>query len=184
MEITHNLRRDHRIIEQALRGLDGMCLRLARNEAVPPTVLAKAYEFFTAFAEQFHRGKEEKHLLQMLKDQALLSGDATLDSIRHEHSGELQIVNRLGVAIELYRKSGSAESILGLIDAAREYSDFLIAHFEREDNVMFRLVEELLDDASKRDLSDAFKNAERELGPENYKKYQESARELERDWAF
>ena len=184
MEITHNLKRDHRIIEQAVRALDGICLTLARNEAVPSAVLSGVFEFFVAFAEHFHRGKEEKHLLPVLKEEALLPEDASIESIVHEHAGELEIVNKLGIAIEIYQKEPSPESTLSLVAAARAYCDMLVGHFEKEDKVLFRLVEEMLDDTAKRRLAEAFKREEAELGPENYRRYEKLARELEREWAF
>jgi hemerythrin-like domain-containing protein len=55
----HILKHEHRIIERALRGLDGVCMRIEGGNRVPVPALVEILGFITTFADRYHHGKEE-----------------------------------------------------------------------------------------------------------------------------
>ena len=66
----------------------------------------------------------------------------------------------------------------------REYVNILTSHFEKEDTLLFKLVDELLPDSAREGLAAAFERADDELGIGGRAKYEDLARELERNWAI
>jgi hemerythrin-like domain-containing protein len=69
------------------------------------------------------------------------------------------------------------------IDAARSYLNYMVNHIQNEDNILFRLADEILDDQEKDVLTQAFRQVEAEIGRDNVKQYEDLAAELERLWA-
>lgn len=182
VELTHSLKHEHRIIEQALRALDGICLRLVHGESVPGEALAAVCDFISTFAESYHRGKEETFLLPALEELGLLQDTTSVDRAVHEHAVEVEIVHDLRTAIESYTR-GDRSSTQKLIESGRQYSDLMVGHFQKEDGVLFRIVEDVLDEATKERLAASMKGAELRLGSNGVKKYERIAETLEKEWA-
>ncbi|MFY9572632.1 MAG: hemerythrin domain-containing protein, partial [Blastocatellia bacterium] len=63
----HTLKHEHRVIERALRALDGVCARLQWGQQVPAEVLAQLVDFVSTFADRHHHGKEEACLFPVLQ---------------------------------------------------------------------------------------------------------------------
>jgi hemerythrin-like domain-containing protein len=181
--ITHGLKHDHRVIEQCLRALDGVCARLERGEPVPAGTLDEIYDFIDTYAEGYHRGKEEKHMIPALMDQGIVVSESAIEHTLNEHAAELEVLQTLGQAIREYR-NGVPDSGLQVANRGREYVAILTGHFEKEDTLLFRLVDEVLPEDVRDLLASAFQQAEAELGAGGRLKYEEVARGLERDWAI
>ena len=78
-------------------------------------------------------------------------------------------------------------SISGLAKLAwrhPRYVEHLIGHIEKEDSVLLRLADELLDDAATASLEGGFGRAESEFGVVENEKYEQIASNLEREWAL
>ena len=54
---------------------------------------------------------------------------------------------------------------------------------QKEETLLFRLADELLDEEEKASLMADFRKAESELGADVYEKYARLATELEKEWA-
>lgn len=178
----HLLKREHRIIEQALRGLAGLCLRLEIDEPVPTAELEKFVDFITNFADGVHHGKEETWLFPALDREGISIENGPLGVLEAEHELERELVGELTAAIEEYR-GGSAGAGPRFADVSRRYIDLLTGHMQREDNVLFRIGSEVLPDEKKSELAKAF-NESAPAGQDPLKKYAELATELEEKWSI
>lgn len=179
---THTLKHEHRIIEQVLRGLEGICLRLELGEAVPLEAFIHTLDFVQIYADRFHHEKEEMHLFPALQQNGMQDEGGPLGFLKHEHHVERQLLIDLGVAVTDYR-NGDSEAKHRIVENARNYSRHLLSHMRREDSILFLLAEEILDEPTKTAINYAFAKAEHGLGEKSVEHYEELAAQLEKDWA-
>lgn len=179
---THTLKHEHRIIEQALRGLEGICTRIEFGEEVPLTALNHMLDFVQIYADRFHHEKEELHLFPALRESGMQGEGGPLGFLKQEHHTERQLLIDLGVALTDYR-NGNENGKQRIIDIARNYSRHLLSHIRREDAILFTLAEEVLDEAAKTSINYAFAKAENSFGNKSVEHYEQMAAELENAWA-
>ena len=175
------LKHDHRVIERALRGLDGVCLRLGLGEKIPRKALSQLVEFISTFADRYHHGKEESYLFPALERQGILRDGGPLAVIEHQHEIERKLTGRMLDALEEYGDT-DRESRQRFVEAARRYIDHLIAHIQTEDSLLFRLADEILEETDIAEMKEGFERAESELSPLTRDEYESLASELENTW--
>lgn len=177
------LKHEHRVIERALRALEGVCFRLKAGEAVPAVDLLKLLDFISDFAHGFHHFKEEQYLFPLLRQQGLTGEGGALEAISHEHKIECELVDKLlGVIKGIEEQQPTA--IEEFTDIASKYVGHLIGHMRHEDATLFRLAEELMEQADKDTLYQDFKHAEKEIGADVVREYEDLASSLEEKWAI
>ncbi|MFN0084041.1 MAG: hemerythrin domain-containing protein [Blastocatellia bacterium] len=174
---THILRHEHRVIEQGLRALDGICLKFKTGERVPAGTLSLLLDFIRNFAIQFHHAREEELLFPALLRVGVREEGGALGFLRDEHLLERQLVAELELVIDEYG-NGDDHAADRFIQAATAFRDHLANHMQQEDAMLFSLAEELLDEPAKLELLRAFNRDE-----EGHARYEEIAAALEREWA-
>lgn len=179
---THTLRHEHRIIEQGLRALEGICTRLELGEEIPLETLVQTLDFVQIYADRFHHEKEEMHLFPALQQSGVQVEGGPLGFLKHEHQVERQLLIELGGAVTDYRH-GDELAKHRIITIARNYSRHLLSHMRREDTILFMLAEELLDESAKTVLNFAFAKASHGLGEKSVDHYEELAADLENKWS-
>jgi hemerythrin-like domain-containing protein len=179
---THILRHEHRVIEQVLRALEGMCLKLRTGDSVPVEALTQALDFIRNFADRFHHEREEECLFPAL-EQTDLAESGAIVFLGEEHQLERELLAELDLAIQEYRFAG-ADAVPRLTDVANQYCKHLIGHMQKEDSLLFRLTEEMLEDAEKIALMHNLSTESEAFGQTLIQKYERLAAELENDWAF
>lgn len=177
---THLLRHEHRIIEQAIRALEGMCIRMQTGSSVPDEELSRLLDFIRNFADQFHHEKEETHFFPALDRVGIKDGTGPLAFLRNEHKTERKLLAELDLAVGDYRHNSAA--IERFVRVARQYKDHLIGHMQQEESILFRLAEEMLDDEAKDSLTHALAE-ENPMTREMIRRYEKLANELEEAWA-
>src|SRR5215831_17662951 len=173
-DITHNLRHEHRVIERALRALDGMCVRIEVGDNVPHESIAELFGFLSNFGDSFHHGKEEKYLFPALLREGVAQRGGATDALAREHDLERRLIIELGRAVESYGQN-KPESRAAFVKTARQYVDLMVDHFQKEDRALFRLANDFLDESVKEDLGRKFREAEAELGSGSRQKYEKMA---------
>lgn len=177
----HALKHDHRIIERALRALDGICLRLGLGEEISRSSLEQLVEFIGAFADRYHHGKEEAYLFPALERRGILREGGPLAVIEHQHEIERKLTAQMHRALEEYGDSDRG-SRHRFVEAARRYTDHLIAHIQTEDSLLFRLADEILEETDIAEIKRGFERSESELSPRTRDEYESLASELENTW--
>ena len=176
------LKHEHRVIERALRALDGVCARLEWGQQVPADVLSQLVDFMSTFADGYHHGKEETHLFPALEKQGIQREGGALAALEHEHQIESKLASEMRLALQEYRSVDTAARERFIV-AARRYTNHLLSHIDKEDSILFRLAEEILDDEDKTLLIEGFKLAEQEFGAGASENYDRIASALEQQWA-
>ena len=182
-DITHNLKHEHRVIERALRALDGMCVRIELGDTVPHESIAELFGFLSNFGDRFHHGKEEKYLFPALLREGVAQRGGATDALAREHDLERRLIIELGRAVESYGQN-KPESRAAFVKTARQYVDLMVDHFQKEDRALFRIANDFLDEPAKEDLSRKFMEAEAELGAGSRQAYERLAADLESKWAY
>lgn len=177
----HALKHDHRIIERALRALDGICLRLGLGEEISRSSLEQLVEFIGAFADRYHHGKEEAYLFPALERRGILREGGPLAVIEHQHEIERKLTAQMHRALEEYGDSDRG-SRRRFVEAARRYTDHLIAHIQTEDSLLFRLADEILEETDIAEIKRGFERSESELSPRTRDEYERLSCELEDTW--
>lgn len=178
----HTLKHEHRVIERALHALDGVCLRLEWGQHVPAEVLSQLVDFISTFADRYHHGKEEQYLFPVLQRQGIPHDGGPLEAIEQEHRIESELTGEMRRAIEGYRDV-DPEARQRFVEAAQRYTNHLLGHIDKEDGILLRLADEILDEEDKASLIEGFRQAEAELGAGTNEKYDRIATDLERAWA-
>src|SRR5262245_36663640 len=179
---THILRHEHRVIEQGLRALDGMCLSLKTGGDVPPETLCQILDFIQNFADRFHHTKEETYLFPALSQNALPKDGEALRFLLEEHETERALIAELELVISEYRR-GAATASERFVEAANLYRDHLVGHMRDEEAILFRLAEEVLDEPVKASLIKSFAQENARGGDGIVARYERLADELEKSWA-
>src|SRR5215475_13831418 len=117
---THILRHEHRVIEQGLRALDGICLNLKTGGKVPPEPLYQLLDFIQNFADRFHHNKEETYLFPALSQNVLRKDSEALRFLMEEHQTERMLIAKLELAVGEYRRGDSA-AVDRIIETANQY---------------------------------------------------------------
>jgi hemerythrin-like domain-containing protein len=178
----HILKHEHRIIERGLRALDGLCLNLEWGMPLAPQSLSQVVDFTSNFIDRFHHDKEETYLFPALVRHGIAEDGGPLGAMKREHQIETALTSELGRAIEGC-KNGEVDAIKRFVEAAYKYSSHLIGHMQKEEAILFRVADEILDEEEKASLMADFRKAETELGADVYEKYERIATELEKEWA-
>lgn len=176
---THILKHEHRVIEQGLRALDGLCLKLRMGENVEPEALAKFFDLFQHFAAGIHHNKEEAYLFPALKQIGVRENGGILGFLCNEHGLEQRLLAELEMLIDRYRNA-DATACEQFVETATVLRDHLVGHMEHEDAVLFTLAEEMLDETVKSALLKSFAS---DGDGEVVKRYELMALELENEWS-
>lgn len=146
MKSLEELMHEHRVIEHSLAVLDTMADRLERGEAVPIEKVTALLDFFEVFAHKCHHGKEEEMLFPELESRGIPREGGPIGVMLYEHEQG-----------EAYQ-SQLRESLVNLSDptakqhfvqTARGYADLLRQHIWKEDNVLFKMAEEVLTESAR-----------------------------------
>ncbi|HEU4390719.1 MAG TPA: hemerythrin domain-containing protein [Blastocatellia bacterium] len=178
----HILKHEHRVIEQVLRALDGLCLKLSWNDPVPPSAMSAVLDFIRSYTDTFHHGKEERYLFPTLQEFGIPGEAGAISALLKEHQMESVLVEDLSKAAANYG-DGKADAVPAFIEAARRYRDLLTGHMREEDTILFSIADGLLDESARERLSQGFAAAEGEMGSTQRDKYERMALELENKWS-
>jgi len=176
------LRREHRVIEGALRTLDGICGKLQRGSEVPTETLLQLIDFIRTYADGFHHRKEELYLFPALEKNGVPRDGGSIGLMLEEHEVGRAFIAELTDAAQGY-KAGDPRTVRRFVLGAWRYMELLTMHIHKEENVLFVIADEVLDDEALASLSEAFEMEDVRFGAGLHEKYERIAAELERAWA-
>jgi len=172
---TQILSDEHRIIERVLGALE----KLAQGPVGELEPWKKALDFIRHFADQCHHFKEEKVLFPALEAHGIPSEGGPIGMMLMEHEEGRSYVRAMLAAISLIEGKNEA-SKASLVSSAQAYCRLLREHIQKEDDVLFRMADEVIPDAEQKQLAAAFAQHEaEEMGAGVHEKYLKVAAELE-----
>jgi hemerythrin-like domain-containing protein len=175
---TELLSDEHRAIERVLDVLE----RLARKR--PQEHLdswKKALDFLRSFADQCHHLKEEQILFPAMEEHGIPRDGGPIGMMLMEHEEGRSYVRAMLSAVEILEATGEAGSE-ALVNGARAFIRLLREHIQKEDEILFRMADEVIPADRQKELLTAFEEHEtRELGRGVHEKYLAVAGELEKN---
>lgn len=144
---------EHRVILQTLACLERIAARAVEHDSIPAAHAGQALEILRRFADQCHHSKEEEILFPALE--AKVPGFGPTRVMRDEH-----VTGRAHIADMARALTGDDAGRFAA--QATAYVVLLRAHIEKEDEILFRMAQQLLDAEEDARLLDAYRAVEHE----------------------
>jgi hemerythrin-like domain-containing protein len=150
---TQDLRKEHDSILHVLKILDKMISTDKKEDIVKLKYYNELVYFLKIFADKCHHGKEEKYFFVELVNKGIPDVNGLIGSLLQEH-------NRSREYIAVMSKSLESKDITEFTTAAVKYRDLLKSHIEKENNVLFEMADQLLDEEIQDALFEKFEQHE------------------------
>jgi hemerythrin-like domain-containing protein len=157
MKSVDRLVAEHEIIKRGLNVLETVVTRIESNQSVPENFPQWAPEFFGQFADKCHHGKEEDLFFPLLRERGIPEEGGPIGVMLNEHELGRDCVRRMREASEKDKFDGAMFAI-----AAKEFIPLLRQHIFKENNVLFKMAENVLNETDDETMADKFTEIERE----------------------
>jgi hemerythrin-like domain-containing protein len=174
---TRALSDEHRVIERVLAVLE----KLARSPVEDSLEhWKKALDFFRHFADQCHHLKEEKILFPAMEAHGIPREGGPIGMMLMEHEEGRAHVRSMLAAVSLV-EAGNEAAKETLINSAGAYLRLLREHIQKEDEILFRIADDVIPPDEQKELLRTFEEHEaEEMGIGVHEKYLKIVEELER----
>lgn len=171
---TDNLIDDHTIIQEVMDIME----RITKKNDPDVEHLEFVVSFIREFADGCHHAKEEGLLFPKLVDKGIPKDHGPIGMMLMEHEQGRKFVNGMAENIVLY-KSGKKEALKTVYQNMNGYIDLLRNHISKENNILFKMADQVLTDNEQSILLDQFGLAETvSIGQEKIDKYLTQVKEL------
>jgi hemerythrin-like domain-containing protein len=173
---TEVLSDEHRIIERVLAVVEKLATAPMEGSL---DVWRKALDFFSHFADQCHHFKEEQVLFPAMEGRGIPRDGGPIGMMLMEHEeGRGYVRSMLGAIALVETKNEAAKEIL--IDKGKAYLRLLKEHIQKEDEILFRIADDVISPDEQKELLRSFEEHEvKEIGEGVHEKYLKIAEELE-----
>jgi hemerythrin-like domain-containing protein len=153
---TEILTNEHESILKVVEAMESECHALENEKNLDKDFFTKAIDFIKNYADKFHHAKEEEILFKELKKEDVQGRMHCnpMDQMLHEHDLGREFVKNLEEGI----KEEDKEKI---IENARGYGQLLREHIFKEDNILYGMADEALNDKEQDFLLKQFKVADK-----------------------
>jgi hemerythrin-like domain-containing protein len=174
---TEMLSDEHRVIERVLAVLQKLTTRPVENSL---DCWRKALDFFSRFADQCHHLKEEKILFPAMEEHGIPRDGGPIGMMLIEHEEGRGYVRTMTAALTLAEATDEAAKD-SLLNNARAYLRLLREHIQKEDEILFRIADDVIPADEQKALLRSFEEHEaKEMGTGVHEKYLKLVEELER----
>jgi hemerythrin-like domain-containing protein len=143
MTPTQQLKAEHEAVLLSLRILEASAAALEAGEASAAAEIGELLEFFRVFVDRCHHGKEEEFLFPELERRGVPREGGPVGVMLHEH--EIGRAHVRSMASALARvTAGEKAAAAQLAREAGEYSAMLQAHIQKENNILFRMADQVV----------------------------------------
>jgi hemerythrin-like domain-containing protein len=168
---------EHRVIERVLAALEKLTEKPATESVAS---WRKALDFIRHFADQCHHFKEEKVLFPALEAHGIPNEGGPIGMMIMEHEEGRSYVRAMFEAVGKI-EGGDPSAQAALFENAKQYLRLLREHIQKEDDILFRMADEVIPEDEQRQLLKDFETHEaEEMGAGVHEKYLHIAQELER----
>jgi hemerythrin-like domain-containing protein len=178
MTPTEILMHEHQIILLVLEGAEREARRIQETGSVHPETVDEMLDFFRNFADRCHHSKEEKLLFVRMEERGVPVQGGPIGAMLHEHDHGRNLVKTIASALPR-AASGDSAATATVAESLLAYAQFLRAHINKEDSVLYPMADRLFTADDQRALFEAFERVEaEEMGEGVHEKYHELAHKL------
>jgi hemerythrin-like domain-containing protein len=171
------LRDEHRVIERVLTVVEKL------TQTPVESAIAnwkKALDFFRYFADQCHHFKEEQVLFPAMEERGIPRDGGPIGMMITEHEDGRGYVKTMRAALTLAEARNEAAKDT-LLENAGAYLRLLREHIQKEDEILFRIADDVIPADEQNALLRSFEEHEaKEIGEGVHEKYLKLVEELER----
>lgn len=157
MKSVNRLVKEHDLIERGLNLLEKSVVLIDSNQSIPEDFPKWAPGFFSQFADKCHHAKEEDLFFPLLKERGIPEEGGPIGVMLHEHVVGRDCVRRMREASEKDEFDAAM-----FATAAKEFIPLLRQHIYKENNVLFKMAENVLNEVDDSAMNDKFTEVERE----------------------
>lgn len=155
---TRILSDEHQNILKLINALVKECDILELGGDLDKTFFTKAIDFIRNYADKFHHAKEENVLfVELCKDTVQMHCNP-IQQMLYEHDLGRNFVKNMEEGLKENNKKG-------VIENARGYAQLLQEHVYKEDNILYPMADEALNQETQKLILDKFKQEEKIFGP-------------------
>jgi len=149
---------EHKAIQIALNILEKILERLEKNGEADYTDIISLLEFLKEFADKCHHGKEEDFLFPALEKAGVMKKGGPIGIMLMDHTMGRELIRKMQVSI-LNNHVNKSE----FITAALAYVRNMRAHIEKENTVLFPMIDTRLSTSEQKELFENFENHEKKV---------------------
>lgn len=150
---TQDLRKEHEAILYVLQILD----KMMEADSLDAENLLRHYGevvyFLKIFADKCHHGKEENYLFKELVNKGIPNEGGPVGVMLQEHTQGRDYIAQMA-------KNLDDKNISGFSNAAIQYRDLLRRHIDKENNVLFMMADDVIDEQSQSHMFEQFEQHE------------------------
>jgi len=164
---------EHRVIESMLLCLERLVEQAEQDKSLNHEYAQVLISFLRGFADACHHGKEEDILFRFSDTKT--GGHGPVGVLKEEHAEGRSYVGQMVKSMNKAAE-GDPEAIEFFCENARDLVDMLRRHIEREDEVVFPMIEELCQPEDAEKLWHDCISVEKEAGDNRHQRFIASAK--------
>jgi|CZCB01.1.fsa_nt_gi hemerythrin-like domain-containing protein len=153
---TQDLRKEHEAILHVLQILNKMMEPGSRDAESLLHYYGEVVYFLKIFVDKCHHGKEENFLFKELVNKGVPSEGGPVGVMLQEHAQGRNYIAQMGWNLD-------EKNIEGFNNAAALYRDLLRQHIEKENNVLFMMADEAINEQEQNLLFEQFEQYEEDV---------------------
>jgi len=180
MKSTDVLKEEHGGVKIMLGILGKVCDRLGSGQAVSEADLDRILEFLKVFVDRCHHAKEEDFLFPALERAGIPREGGPIGEMLSEHVKGREFIRGMSDAAEGCKR-GDRDAEERFTFHARGYTELLLSHIEKEDEILYPLADRQLNDATDEKLVEEFERVEEErVGHGKHEEFHQLMEELQK----
>lgn len=178
MKATDILIHEHELILRGVAVLERMARRANGGEAVPAADARSIIEFIRKFADGCHHAKEEGVLFPAMEAAGIPRQGGPIGMMLSEHDQGRAAVKAMDLAVSGFGADPAAPEAFAR--AAFAYATLLSNHIFKENNVLFRMADQMIPPSQDAALVTAYEEHEAKVtGPGEHERFHRVIDELE-----
>jgi hemerythrin-like domain-containing protein len=171
MKAISELMAEHEGIKMMLGIMTVISRRIAKYENIDLMYVENIADFLSGFADKCHHGKEESILFIRFKDKKIASLDKILPELLEEHAQARTMISLLNKTLQDHWE-GNESSLIQIGKIYTRYAELMNSHIEKENTVLFPVLENEITPGMDEELYEAFEKLEAEvIGLGKHSKY-------------
>ncbi len=155
---TTNLKNDHMHILHLLRLMSNMVKTSDSEISHIETVV----DLVKNYADKFHHAKEEDLLFPLMSHKGFSKNHGPIAVMLHEHELGRRYLKGIQDSIPLFI-NGEKSALQKIYENMNAYIELLSNHIDKENNILFRMADDILDENEQQNLLKKFKEIEKDL---------------------
>ena len=180
MKATEQLMEEHEGIRLMLSIIESFNKKAKAGEEINVEHLESMIDFIKTFADKCHHGKEEEVLFPAMVKAGMSNESGPVAVMLSEHDQGRAFVKGLSESFNSY-KSGDKSAIKGIVENSTGYINLLRNHIDKENNILFKMADQIIDPSLHDDIYEAFEKIEIEkIGIGKHEEYHHLLNELKK----